>query len=355
MMKVLVVDDEILVRKGISMGIDWQELGFEEVKEASNGLEALTYAKTAYPELVLTDIKMPKMDGLELIDALKKYCPDTIVIVLSCINDSEYIREAMKFNRALDYIPKLSMSTGELIEVIKRAKSYIKESRESQTQEVAMPETHIFNHQKEILLRDAIESNDLLEMKNIIQQCFKEAKAQPYSLEQFIDWHEIYALLSSRIKEHQGNMNTLHFENQKAYDYLRQSSTLDQMEARFLDILTVYIEELKLLKSRVFSKEINEAIAYINKNYQKPLKLTDIAHYVGMNESYISRLFKKCLNINFVDYLNHIRVNKAKELLIQQQLSVAEIAYQVGYQNESYFSRIFKAIEGVSPKQYAKK
>ncbi len=354
-MKVLIVDDEILVRKGVSMGVNWSELGFDEVKEASNGLEALTYAKTAYPELVLTDIKMPKMDGLELIDALKKHCPDTIVIVLSCINDSEYIREAMKFNRALDYIPKLSMSTEELIEVVKRAKNYIKESPAILPQKGVTSEIHIFNHEKEVLLRQAIESNDLIEMKNIIKQCFKEAKAQSYSLEQFIDWHEIYALLSSMLKRQHGNMNTLRFKNQKAYDYLRQSNSLNQMETRFLDIMTVYIDELKLLKNKVFSKEINEAIAYINKNYQRPLKLTDIAHHVGMNESYVSRLFKKCLNINFVDYLNHIRVSKAKELLIQQQLSVSEIAYQVGYQNESYFSRIFKAIEGVSPKQYLKR
>ncbi|MBC7959776.1 MAG: response regulator, partial [Vallitaleaceae bacterium] len=253
-MKVLIVDDEILVRKGLSMGINWLELGFEEVKEASNGVEALEYAKVSFPELVFTDIKMPKMDGLELIDALKTHCPDTVIIVLSCINDSEYIREAMKFNRALDYIPKLSMSTEELVEIVKNAKNYIKKSPQITPPKNAAPVIHIFNHEKEMLLKNAIESDDLIEMKRILQKCFVEANEKGYDLEQFIDWHEIYAILSSILKLHHGNMNALHFESQNAYDYLKLSNNLVQMEERFSNILSIYMEQLKLLKNRMFNK-----------------------------------------------------------------------------------------------------
>ncbi|MBC7960845.1 MAG: helix-turn-helix transcriptional regulator [Vallitaleaceae bacterium] len=261
----------------------------------------------------------------------------------------------MKFNRALDYIPKLSMSTEELVKIVKNAKNYIIKSPQVIPPKNATPVIHIFNHEKEMLLKNAIESHDLIEMKKTLQKCFDEANEKAYDLEQFIDWHEIYALLSSILKLHHGNMNALHFESQNAYDYLKLSNNLAQMEERFSNILSIYMDQLKLLKNRLFNKEINEAMVYINKNYQNPLKLSDIATYVGMNESYVSRLFKKSLHINFVDYLNRVRVEKAKALLKDGQLSVAETAFQVGYQNESYFSRIFKAVEGISPKQYQKK
>jgi two-component system, response regulator YesN len=124
-MKALIVDDEILVRKGISMGIDWDKMGFSVVKEANNGVEALDIAKDSKPDLILTDIRMPKMDGLELIKQLKVYCPDSVIIVLTCLNDSQYVREAMQFGGALDYVLKLSLSTEELEKTIKKATKYI--------------------------------------------------------------------------------------------------------------------------------------------------------------------------------------------------------------------------------------
>ncbi len=355
-MKVLIVDDEILVRKGLSMGIDWQALGFDEVKEASNGVEALEYAKVAYPHLVFTDIKMPKMDGLMLIDELKKYCPETVIIVLSCINDSAYIREAMKFNRALDYIPKLSMGTDELIEVVKNAKQYIKEPlNKDEINKVKGPSINLFNKEMEIALKQAVDSEDLSQINQVVKVCFEKAEALSYGVEQFIDWHEIYAVLSSLIKSYQGNMNLIQMGSQNAYDYLSQSKSLEQMKSRFETVIEVYLIELKVLKGKVFNKVIHEAVTYIHKNYRENVKLSDVAKYVGMNESYLSRLFKKNLNINFVDYLNQIRIQQAKELLNNPELLISDIAYQVGYSNENYFSRVFKAVEGISPRQYQKK
>lgn len=356
-MKVLIVDDEILVRKGLSMGIDWKTLGFDEVKEASNGVEALAYAKVAYPELVFTDIKMPKMDGLTLIDELKKHCPDTVIIVLSCINDSAYIREAMKFNRALDYIPKLSMGTDELIQVVKNAKQYIKVPMNvlDDAPKVKGPNINLFNKEQERALKQAVESEDLLKINEVIKTCFEQAEAIGCTVEQFIDWHEIYSSLSSLIKSYQGNMNLIQIGSQNAYDYLSQSTSLVQMESRFEVVIEVYLSELKVLKNKVFNKVINEAVTYIHKNYRENVKLGDVAKFVGMNESYLSRLFKKNLNINFVDYLNHVRITEAKELLNNQELMISDVAYQVGYSNENYFSRIFKAVEGISPKQYQKR
>lgn len=355
-MKVLIVDDEILVRKGISMGIDWNSLGFNEVKEASNGVEALEYAKEAYPQLVFTDINMPKMDGLTLIDELKKHCPDTVIIVLSCINDSECIREAMKFNRALDYIPKLSMKIDELIQVVKNAKQYIKEPVSTlDTNKGKVSVVHLFNKEMERALRQAVDCEDVSKINEVIKTCFDQAETLGYSVDQFIDWHEIYATLSSLIKSYNGNMNIIRVGSKNAYDYLSESNTLEQMKDRFITVIEGYLLEIKKLKGNVYNKVIHDAITYIHKNYRDNVKLSDVANYIGINESYLSRCFKKHLKVNFVDYLNQIRITEAKELLNNPELTISDIAYQVGYSNENYFSRVFKAVEGISPRQYQKK
>ena len=89
-------------------------------------------------------------------------------------------------------------------------------------------------------------------------------------------------------------------------------------------------------------------------NYQKPLKLADIAQTAEMSEQHICRLFKKNIKTSPIDYLNQIRINRAKELLSYSDSTIAEIAANVGFSDSSYFSVVFKKYEGISPAEYKK-
>lgn len=82
MYRLLIVDDEEMIREGISKGISWGDLGFEVVGEASNGLEALEILKNCVPDVVITDIRMPEMDGIDLMDHLAKRYPSVKLVVL---------------------------------------------------------------------------------------------------------------------------------------------------------------------------------------------------------------------------------------------------------------------------------
>lgn len=82
MLKILIVDDEYLVRLGIRETIDWEQYGFEIAAEAENGVQALGLALEVKPDIVITDIKMPFMDGLELIEKLKQHSVDAEVVIL---------------------------------------------------------------------------------------------------------------------------------------------------------------------------------------------------------------------------------------------------------------------------------
>jgi len=93
--RVLLVDDEEEIRAGISRKIDWDSLGFTLAGEADNGEEALELAELVRPDVVLTDIKMPFMDGLELCRRLKRILPAAKTVVFSGFDDLEYARQAV--------------------------------------------------------------------------------------------------------------------------------------------------------------------------------------------------------------------------------------------------------------------
>ena len=97
MIRVLMVDDEPLVRRGIVAGVDWAALGCEVVGEAQSGEEGLELARRLKPELIITDIRMPKMDGITMMNLLREEGCAAHCIVLTAHSDFEYARGALLF------------------------------------------------------------------------------------------------------------------------------------------------------------------------------------------------------------------------------------------------------------------
>ena len=125
--RVLLADDEEEIRAGISRKIDWSSLGFALVGEAENGAEALELAEQLRPDVVLTDIKMPFMDGIELCRRLKQSLPASKLVVFSGFDDFEYARQAVGMN-VFEYILK-PISAPELSGVLERLKAQLDEQR----------------------------------------------------------------------------------------------------------------------------------------------------------------------------------------------------------------------------------
>lgn len=97
---------------------------------------------------------------------------------------------------------------------------------------------------------------------------------------------------------------------------------------------------------------IAHALQYMKFNYNSNIHVNDIANYVGINRSYFSSIFKQKMNLSPKEYLQQFRLEKAKELLADTSMSIADIALQVGYKDPFIFSKLFKKIEGLSPKAY---
>lgn len=127
MYKLLIVDDEEMIRDGMVKGIPWNDLGFEVVGQACNGLEAVDIVNELLPDVVLTDIRMPDMDGIELMEYLAGNYPSIKMIVLSGYNDFEYLKSSIKSN-VYDYLLKPTRIS-EFVDLFRKLKLVIDEEK----------------------------------------------------------------------------------------------------------------------------------------------------------------------------------------------------------------------------------
>ena len=124
MIKVLIVDDELMVRVGLSATIKWEEYGFQVIGSCENGKQAVREIDKSLPDIVFTDLKMPVMDGFELIRYIRKNHPGIKIIALSCLDEVDSVKTAMKLG-ADDYILKLSLSADGLKKLLAQMKESI--------------------------------------------------------------------------------------------------------------------------------------------------------------------------------------------------------------------------------------
>jgi YesN/AraC family two-component response regulator len=101
--------------------------------------------------------------------------------------------------------------------------------------------------------------------------------------------------------------------------------------------------------TRIYIKTV---IDYVAANYSRKLKISDIAKYVGLNQTYLGMLFKEQLDITLQQYVMRFRVEKACQLMANRQLSIREISSAVGYEDSLLFSKVFKKVKQVAPSDY---
>ncbi len=123
---VLIVDDEAMPRKVLKEHLPWDSLGVTKIFQASDGLEAVEQARQCLPDIVISDIKMPHMDGIQMAAAIREFCPHCQFIFLSGYSDKEYLKGAIKL-KAANYVEKpidleeIEQALSEVIKEIGRA------------------------------------------------------------------------------------------------------------------------------------------------------------------------------------------------------------------------------------------
>lgn len=242
MWKVIAADDESYVIEALQKLINWQNMNCELIAVVKDGHELIKKVEELEPDIVITDIRMPEKNGIEVCRYLYERYPEIQKIILTAYSDFTYAKAAIKYN-VCEYVLKVSIIE-ELPQAILKATEQLD------------------------LLMQSIKRDELFELK-------------PLSIVQQIDH-------------------------------------------------------------------------YIAGNFQKKLSLDEIADALHINSSYLSRVYKLKSGKNLFDAIINLRIEAAKDHLLHTELKTYEISELVGVDDASYFSKMFKKITGLTPKEFRK-
>lgn len=248
-MKIIVVEDEFRSRNGIVNLLKKTKEEYEVVAVAEDGYEGMDLVRQLKPDVVITDIQMPKISGLEMIENLRNSGIGCRFVILSGYADFKYAQAGIKLG-VVDYLLK-PITYHNLAEVMERVEKDI-----------------------------AMEINKKKRTEKVIPD--KKVEESAYSL------------------------------------------------------------------------LVTKMISAVETRYQEKLSLDVFSEKYNVTPEYLSAIFSKETGKAFVNYLRDIRIARAKELLMNSNKKVYEIAFEVGYNDSKYFCRIFKEAVGVSPKDYCK-
>ncbi|MBZ4646897.1 MAG: hypothetical protein JG777_2386 [Clostridia bacterium] len=143
------------------------------------------------------------------------------------------------------------------------------------------------------------------------------------------------------------------FINRRHYlDEMLEFEELSKLKIWCRERIEYIVRSISSIREKKINSLILKARDYIDKNFKSEITLEDVSREVNVSPHYFSRLFKEETGENFIEYLTSVRIQKAKELLENECISVKEICYQVGYGDPNYFSRIFKKVVGITPTDY---
>ncbi|WP_141336292.1 helix-turn-helix domain-containing protein [Paenibacillus sp. tmac-D7] len=334
MYHVLVAEDEHWIRSGIVEMIDRIGSGFKVVGEAENGIEGWNLIQELCPTVLITDIMMPKMDGLSLIKQIDDIKFPIVSIIISGYDNFSYAQQGIRYGVS-EYLLK-PVREDMLKEALERS---IK--RLEMLHPVHEQLTQIQSYVDQIQSMDVQRLN--LEQSHLIQAIIKNRHCHPSSK---LGLLRILAGKLSDLLEY------------SFPDYVKISADGESEES-----LKRHIQQLtelwckysqNQLNKRSFRLVIKQACDYAEKNYMQEISLTQIAEYAGLSVSHFSALFKQHTGDSFVNYINQIRIDKAKQLLLEPDLKIYQVADMVGFSSMPYFNRVFKNMTGLSPNEYRK-
>ncbi|CAG7622194.1 response regulator [Paenibacillus allorhizosphaerae] len=341
MYRILIADDEPMIRKGLQKLVEQSGLPIASIRTADNGVTALQQIREERPDFLLTDIRMPKMDGLELCREVAELDEDIQMVVISGFGDFEYAQKCVSYG-IKEYLlkPVNKKKFQETLEKLIRLKT-------RQQSETFVPVTKLEEWVQEMdaaiwELREADMHDQLQRMKSELDSY----RLKPGRLNDVLT--ELHALLGKRLNTR--DVFAFHAE-------LALSGTANESESweRFNASIRSLFEALKAKRRGKPKDAVEEAKQYIEHHLAEEVSLEEVAEHIGLNASYFSQLFKQSTNETFVQYRTRRRMEKAKKLLQQPQYRITDISGEVGYADHPHFTKTFKKYTGFLPSEYRQK
>ncbi len=360
MYKVMIVDDMEIIRRQIKRLPLWgEETGFHIVEEAEDGKDALDKLQKQSVDLLITDIKMPRIDGVELLKEVDEHQLARCVVFLSEHSEFSFAKEAIQYG-IFDYLVK-PVQREELQKLLLKAQQYIEEEREKESQlkkledrlseklEVYYPEHHIESIIQYISAGDAQQAlpaieamvkdtgaaleRDPIKTAVLLEKSYGEILKGIYQHHQWLDQFVDKALLV--------NIN------------LTNCGDIEAMKVHIvaaLGILEATIAQLILRGKK--SPLIAEICSYVLENVEQSISISTISEVLFLTKNYIGDLFKQETGMTIGEYITMVKMERAKQLIAEGTLRNYEVADRLGYKDAEYFGKLFKKNVGLSPMEF---
>lgn len=460
MITVLIAEDEKLIRKGIAAMVRRCGLAVDEVLEARDGLEAWEALERQPVDLLITDIRMPNLDGIALVERLQQLPQQPLVVVVSGYDDFSYAVSMLR-NGVQDYLLK-PLEPEQFDAAMARMGTLLEQrrsQRQSQRERYLMTLSYLMDHPSgegskwnlaldEVTGRffpgdyrvlcvregDATVPPQVLALRGVggmavylvedpavvtaagavgvslpqqgagrLHEGYLQAMAAwrqgfftgsrreyapvtggsaPPKADHLLDlirlsrWQEALKLLDQAAA--QAGRGELEPEElaevcrgmaEGLAETYRDLYEADETPTRYRklwnftgwaayhDSLTAWMELFCQRLDQKFAdfeskQKIRDAVRYIQQNFRAPINMAMVSNHVSMNYSLFSVLFKQYTGVNFVNFLQNLRLEEAKRLLLNSNLRVNEISAKAGFSGEKHFSKVFKAAVGLSPSDW---
>jgi two-component system response regulator YesN len=340
----IIVDDEHMVKCAIRKLMERNDCGFVCAGEARDGAEALALCRDRTPDLVITDICMPVMDGLELIAALKQFASPPKVVILSGYDEFEYAQKAIRLG-VEDFLVK-PLDPAAFLATLRRMAQAAEEEKQRRREK-----GRLFGESEQAAkkLADAVWSADMHSARSALDDV--RAAWGVYSHDAGL-LQELYVYLFYRVE------NELERRAGKPFPVMPEQHWPDRPES-FHDfaesVVERLVERVRSSKNWSGSHNVARAVAYIREHYADGgLTLQKVSDTLGIHFTYLSRAFKEVTGVTFTHYLTELRLEKAKEHLFRANGKFYETADAVGYKDYAHFAKAFKKRFGCSPSEYVK-
>ncbi|WP_175640327.1 response regulator transcription factor [Metabacillus schmidteae] len=380
-MKALMIDDEINVRFVMKQLGEWAKYGITTLFEAANGQEAKRIIEKESPEIIFTDIKMPGMSGMELIEWLHTNSYTGKVIFITGYDDYSFMRKAIQYN-SFDYLLKpieAEPFNKALAAAVEAWKKEEKERNNKVNEEMESVQRYRMN---QVVTQACIgEHVDELEIASFLPN----ANQYELTLISFYQMHHaepyVQQLAAELMKQEWGNAFALqndinlclvisiesywilieewisqHFDIPVRLVSGKPISFLKEIPRSFQDLQKGLEGQTYRSIHRVNdlddARRMQDIVAYVETYYMEELSLEKLANRFFLSREHISRKFKQQTGLPLSKYVINLRINQAKTWLTETDESILSISLMLGYQDEKYFSKLFKKVVGMTPFEY---
>lgn len=347
MSKILIVDSDKIERmvtnKILSEGLD----GVEAIYEAENCDEGVAVLQDCKVDVLILNVAQSTIAMLHLINFARGKNPQLVIILTTVKNEEEIFHALMKL-RASDYLLK-PFRPEAILRLVEKYVLPIKNNLkiEEKTLNTQRYIEMIGDSIKQCSYKKCIETT-----KEYIDFVYENCDNINKISEKIVELAETVARLTKSYGPDLQAKLSMHLEKLRfKYDRNGKKYNIYNVLSQMVDDVFDEIEKEYLYSDDDVKKVLN----YIDRNIKKGITLDDAAEYINMSSCYFSKFFKKAMKVNFITYVTDRKIEYAKEMLINTDMPIINIAYDLSYNETNYFSKAFKKKVGITPTEYREK